>query len=103
MQQSQFNKTTFSDKILSYLNGKITADELYSWSAGFLTEKIEDEFLNIVWETIHQIDEINPDYKTTDEELLYLYQCLIGEKVFSDNGLEAERKEGLKKRFGKNN
>jgi len=98
--QAKFDKTNFAKKILMYLDGKIKANELYHWNCGFLDEKIEDGLLNKAWATIHQINEINPDFQTTDEELLYLYKCLIGEKSYSDAELSEARMRGLNRRFG---
>jgi hypothetical protein len=99
--KDKFDKENFAEKIKLYLEKKITAHELYMWNCGFLDEKIEDQFLNKVWATIHRINEINPDFQTTEEELSYLFECLVGKKEYSDREFNESAMKGINRRFGK--
>ena len=96
---SDFSKEEFISKIEAYLNGGLSEEELYYWNCGFLDEEIDNKLLKVTWATIHQLNETNPDFKSTKEELEYLLQCLKGNSAFNEEELDEVNLEGLKRRF----
>ena len=97
-----YSKEDFIQHLQAYLNGQSSEDKLYQWSCGFLEVKgSSDLFLNKVWAVIHKLTEINPDWRTTEEEIRFMLDCLTGKKEFSDKALDIERMKGLNRLYGK--
>ena len=95
-----YSKEDFIQHIQAYLNGQLSEDKLHHWSAGFLNLKEPlDPLLNKVWAVIHKLNEINPDWKTTEEEIKFMLDCLMGKKEFSANALDIERMNGLNRLY----
>jgi hypothetical protein len=96
---SSFRKEDYISKIESYLAGGLSEHDLYVWNCGFLDEKNDNALLRITCATIHQLNETNPDYKSTKEEIEYLLQCLKENRTFNEAELNKANLIGLKRRF----
>jgi hypothetical protein len=96
---NSFKKEDYISKIESYLDGELSEHDLYVWNCGFLNDKIDNNLLRITWATIHQLNETNPNYKSTKEEIEYLLQCLKENRIFNEAGLNKANLIGLKRRF----
>lgn len=96
---AQATRAEFARMIKGYLQGGISEKELYYWNCGFTDSRFEDPLLRATWAAVHQIHEINPDFKTTREELEYLYECLIEKRGFADDRLRAAQDEGVRRRY----
>ncbi len=96
---NSYSKQRFIENIEDYLIGKISDRDLYSWNCGFLNISEEHSLLKKTWAIIHQLNETDPDIKTTEEELKYILKCLKGIEIFSEINLQLARDKGIEKRF----
>lgn len=97
--------TKYFDRICEllseYFNGTITESEIMAENIELSDVYDLSQHEKIIWGSIHQINESDPNYRTTDEELNYIYSCLTNKNVIDEDILEKKQIEGLKKRFKK--
>jgi len=95
-------KNEYQKRIKQYLDGEIDENTLYYWNPQWVLDNLgKDRLLDAAWHVVHFLNETNLDYKTTAEELVYIYDCLRGEKEFSDEALQAARDEGIERVYSK--